>query len=62
MLDLGQNLVDVREENAMMQAQIDSIRGVVAYQDSVIRQLANAAGLALRPQSSPDAMTPPVAR
>ena len=52
-LDLGQNLVDVREENAMLQAQIDSIRGVVAYQDTILRMLAGAAGLPMRPQSAP---------
>jgi hypothetical protein len=52
-LDLGQNLVDVREENAMLQAQIDSIRGIVAYQDSIVRMLAGAAGLQMRPQSAP---------
>lgn len=52
-LDLGQNLVDVREENAMLQAQIDSIRGVVAYQDTILRILAGAAGLSMRPQSAP---------
>jgi hypothetical protein len=52
-LDLGQNLVDLREENAMLQAQIDSIRGVVAYQDSILRMLAGAAGLQMRPQSAP---------
>jgi predicted small secreted protein len=52
-LDLNQNIVDVREENAMLQAQVDSIRGVVAYQDSVLRQLAVMAGLPMRPQSAP---------
>ena len=52
-LGLGENLVDVREENAMLQAQIDSIRGVVAYQDSILRMLAGAAGLQMRPQSAP---------
>ena len=52
-LDLGQNLVDLREENAMLQGQIDSIRGVVAYQDSIVRMLAGAAGVQMRPQSAP---------
>jgi predicted small secreted protein len=52
-LDLNENIVDVREENAMLQAQIDSIRSVVAYQDSVLRQLALMAGVPMRPQSAP---------
>ncbi len=49
MLDLGQNLVDVREENAALQAQVDSLRGAVAYQDTVLRQLAGLAGVQMRP-------------
>ncbi|HYW30331.1 MAG TPA: hypothetical protein VE869_02410 [Gemmatimonas sp.] len=49
MLDLGQNLVDVREENAALQAQVDSLRGAVAYQDTVLRQLAGLAGVPVRP-------------
>jgi len=52
-MDLGQNLVDIREDNAMLQAQIDSLRGAVAYQDSVIRQLAIMSGVTMRPQSAP---------
>ena len=52
-LDLNDNIVDVREESAMLQAQIDSLRAVVAYQDSVLRQLALTAGVSMRPQSAP---------
>jgi hypothetical protein len=52
MLDLGQTLVDVREENAAMQAQIDSLRCAMAYQDTVIRQLAGLAGVQVRPPAS----------
>jgi hypothetical protein len=52
-LDIGQNLVDMREDNAALQAQIDSLRWVVAYQDTVLRQLAAQAGLGMRPQSAP---------
>src|SRR5688500_15083339 len=47
-LDLGQGLIDVREDNAALQAQIDSLRGVVAYQDSVLRQLATLSGVGMR--------------
>ncbi len=53
MLDLGQNLVQLREDDALLQAQIDSLRGVVAYQDTILRQLAATAGVSLRPQSAP---------
>ena len=52
-LDIGQSLVDVREDNAALQAQIDSLRGVVAYQDTVLRQLATMGGVGMRPQSAP---------
>lgn len=48
-LDLGMQLVQLREDNALLQAQIDSLRGVVAYQDSLVRQLAASAGLSVRP-------------
>lgn len=51
LLDVADGMVTLREENAMMQAQIDSLRGVVAYQDSVVRQLAAIAGVAMRPQA-----------
>lgn len=53
MLDIGQNMVQLREDDALLQAQIDSLRGVVAYQDTVLRQLAAASGLSMRPQSAP---------
>ncbi|MCE2903146.1 MAG: hypothetical protein ACK6DP_05455 [Gemmatimonas sp.] len=52
-LDLGMQIVQLREENAMLQAQIDSLRGVMAYQDTVVRQLAAAAGLPTRPPAPP---------
>jgi hypothetical protein len=52
-LDIGQALVDMREDNAALQAQIDSLRGVVAYQDTVLRQLAAVGGVGMRPQSAP---------
>lgn len=50
LLDVADGMVTLREENAMMQAQIDSLREVVAYQDSVVRQLAALAGVAMRQQ------------
>ena len=48
LLDVAQSLNTLREENAMMQAQIDSLRGVVAYQDTVVRQLAAVGGVTMR--------------
>ena len=48
MVDIGNMVVQLREENAQLQAQIDSLRAVAAYQDTVVRQLAGAAGLQMR--------------
>ncbi len=47
-LDLGTMVGDLREENAMLQAEIDSLRGAVAYQDTILRQLAAGVGLNMR--------------
>jgi hypothetical protein len=53
MLDLGSQFVQLREDNAMLQAQIDSLHGVVAYQDTILRRLAAGAGVPMRPPSVP---------
>ena len=42
---LGDGLNDLRQDTAALQQQVDSLRLVVARQDSVIRQLANLAGV-----------------
>ncbi len=47
-IQLGDGLNDMRQDNAALQQQIDSLRVVVAKQDTVIRQLANLAGVPLR--------------
>lgn len=52
-MDIGNMVLELRQTNADLQAQIDSLRGVTAYQDTIVRQLAGAAGLALRPSSAP---------
>jgi hypothetical protein len=44
-IQLGDGLNDVRQDNAALQQQVDSLRLVVVKQDSVIRQLANLAGV-----------------
>lgn len=46
-IQLGDGLNDLRQENAVLQEQVDSLRLVVARQDTVIRQLANLAGVPL---------------
>ena len=46
-IQLGDGLNDMRQDNAALQEQIDSLRLVVAKQDTVIRQLANLAGVPL---------------
>lgn len=52
-MDLGSLVGELREENANMQAQIDSLRGALAYQDSIVRQLAAGAGVQMRASAFP---------
>lgn len=52
-MDLGTLVSELREENAMMQTQIDSLRGALAYQDTIVRQLAAGAGVQLRASAFP---------
>ncbi len=47
-MDLGTLVGELREENSMMQAQIDSLRGALAYQDTIVRHLAAGAGVQMR--------------
>jgi len=44
-MDLGDQLGAMHEDNAILQAQIDSLRGALARQDTLLRQLAGMAGL-----------------
>ena len=46
-IQLGDGLNDLRQENAVLQHQVDSLTLVVAKQDTVLRQLANLAGIPL---------------
>lgn len=46
-IQLGDGMNDLRQDNAALQQQVDSLRTVVAKQDTVIRQLANLAGVPL---------------
>lgn len=52
-MDLGNAMGQLRDENALLQADIDSLRGAVAYQDSIVRQLAAMSNLSMRPASAP---------
>ncbi|HSA57869.1 MAG TPA: hypothetical protein VLE53_19305 [Gemmatimonadaceae bacterium] len=45
LVEIGDAMAEVRESTAFMQDQLDSLRWVVARQDTVIRQLANLAGV-----------------
>ena len=44
-IQLGDGFNDLRQDTAALQQQVDSLRLVVARQDTVIRQLANLAGV-----------------
>ena len=44
-IPLGDGLNDLRQDYAALQQQVDSLRLVAARQDTVIRQLANLAGV-----------------
>lgn len=50
MLELSEAINGLREDNAMLQAQVDSLRGEVARQDSLVRQLAAVAGMPVPPR------------
>ncbi len=46
-IQLGDGLNDLRQDNAALQQQVDSLWTVVTRQDSVIRQIANLSGFPL---------------
>ena len=50
MIDLGTQVSSMQQDYAILQAQVDSLRGVVAHQDSIITRLAGMAGLQLPAQ------------
>lgn len=53
LVDLNAQLAQFREDNALLQAQIDSLRGALAYQDTILRQVAAGAGIPMRPPAVP---------
>jgi hypothetical protein len=47
MLELTDAINQMRQDNALLQAQVDSLRDAVARQDTVIAKIATAAGVAV---------------
>ena len=47
--EIADELGAMRQDNAMLQNQLDSLRVIVARQDTVVRRLANMAGVAMPP-------------
>lgn len=45
MTEVGTTLTLVQQDYGLLQSQVDSLSGVVARQDTIIRQLASLAGL-----------------
>jgi len=44
-IDMSDALIAVRDETALLQAQVDSLRDQMARQDTILRRLASMAGL-----------------
>ncbi|MEO7996376.1 MAG: hypothetical protein ABI852_02965 [Gemmatimonadaceae bacterium] len=49
MMDLSEALNQIRDQSASLQDQVDSLREVVYHQDTIIRQLAQGAGITVPP-------------
>jgi hypothetical protein len=49
MTDVGTQLSAMQQDYAVLQGQVDSLRGVVARQDTIIGRLASMAGLPIGP-------------
>lgn len=49
LLDLGDALSELRGQDAMLQDQVDSLRGALARQDTLILRLAAATGVPTTP-------------
>lgn len=45
LIDMGDAIIAVREETALLQSQVDSLREQMARQDTVLRRLAAMAGM-----------------
>jgi hypothetical protein len=50
MMDVGTSITQMQQDFGDLYNQVDSLRGVVARQDTIISRLANLAGLPLPPR------------
>lgn len=50
MTDVGTEITAMQQDYAILQSQVDSLRGVVARQDTIIGRLASMAGLPYSPR------------
>lgn len=50
MIDVGTQISSMQQDYAVLQQQVDSLRTVVARQDTIISRLASMAGLPLAPR------------
>jgi hypothetical protein len=50
LIEMGDALTDLREHNAILQGEVDSLREAVVRQDSLLVQLARLNGLSLPPR------------
>lgn len=49
MMDVGTQITSMQQDYASLQGQVDSLRGVIARQDTILSRLANLAGMPLPP-------------
>jgi hypothetical protein len=50
MIDVGTQLSAMQQDYAILQNEVDSLRGVVARQDTIVGRLASLAGLPIGPR------------
>jgi hypothetical protein len=50
MTDVGTQITSMQQDYAILQSQVDSLRGVVARQDTILSRLASMAGLPFAPR------------
>jgi hypothetical protein len=50
MIDVGNQIAQMQQDASLLQSEVDSLRQVVARQDTIITRLASLAGLPLPPR------------
>lgn len=50
MTEVGTQITSMQQDYAILQGQVDSLRGVVARQDTILGRLASMAGLPIAPR------------